>query len=325
MQTSASTGGTGTGQQASTGGWLATAGTTYQVNDAMVTGSPNTLTGAYSPTIACTRNGTAFTPGGSSPTWTVTPASGQAVICTVTNTPRTATLRLRKTWVNAVVGNTVQLPASTGFFSNTSLYSSVANTANETDSDATNYTVYVGETGSLTGENFTVGSPSTYSAVLGCSAGTLGGTNGKVANTLAIPVSSAGGTITCTWTNTYVTPLGFAKSSSVVSDPVNLGANPKMIPGATVRYCILVTNTTTPTTTSVSVVDALPSEVTFVSGSMRSGTSCATATTVEDDNNSGADETDPHGMSVSGTTITGLLSSMATSTSFAMVFSATIN
>jgi uncharacterized repeat protein (TIGR01451 family) len=320
----ASTGGTGTGLQASTGGWLATAGTTYQLNDSMVAGSTNTLAAAYNATIVCTRNGIAFTPGGASPTWTVVPASNDVISCAITNTPRTATLQLRKTWANAVVGNTVQLPATTGFVNNSTLFTSVANTANETDTAPSTTTVYVGETGTLTGENFTVGSPSTYTGALACSAGTLASTNGKIANTLTIPVASAGTTITCTWTNTYIAPLGFAKSSAVISDPIS-ASNPKAIPGAVVEYCILITNTATPSTTSLTITDPLPSNVTYVAGSMKSGTSCVGATTVEDDNNIGADESDPHGMSVSGSTVTGILGSMATSTSFAMVFRATVN
>src|SRR3989344_837030 len=39
------------------------------------------------------------------------------------------------------------------------------------------------------------------------------------------------------------TSLAFAKTSSVVSDPTNGTTNPKAIPGAAMRYCLLVTNT----------------------------------------------------------------------------------
>jgi uncharacterized repeat protein (TIGR01451 family) len=324
VQATASTGGTGTGLQASTGGWLATAGTTYQLNDAMVAGSTNTLTAAYNATIACTRNGVAFTPGGASPTWTVVPAASDVISCAITNTPKTAILRLRKTWVGAIVNDTVQLPASTGFTNNTALFTSVANTANETDTSG-NSTVFVGETGTLAGETFTVGTSSAYASALSCSAGTLSGTNGKTSNTLTIPVSSAGGTITCTWNNTYATPLSFTKSSTIINDPINLTTRPKAIPGATVEYCILITNSSTPSTTSLTILDPLPADVTYIAGSMKSGTSCAGATTVEDDNNSGTDESDPFGMSVSGTTISGTAASLAVSANFAMMFRVTIN
>ena len=72
-------------------------------------------------------------------------------------------------------------------------------------------------------------------------------------------------------------------------------------------------------------MDTLPANVTFVSGSMRSGTTCAGAATVEDDNNTGADESDPFGISITGTTITGVAATLAAGTSFAMVFNVFVN
>ncbi len=262
VQTSASTGGSGTGQQASTGGWVAAASTTYQINDSMVSGSTNTLAAAYNATIACTKDGVAYTPGGSSPTWTVTTTTNQPIICTITNTPKTATLRLRKTWVSAIVNNAVSLPASTGFFSNTTAFASVANTANESDTSG-NFTVYAGETGTLTAESFTTGSAANYNSALACSAGTLSGTNGQSSNTLTIPVSAIGTTITCTYTNTYRPPIGFTKVSSAYSDPFHgvSSTTAIMIPGGVVSYDLLVT---TPSAYSVSsnslfVADAVPS------------------------------------------------------------------
>ncbi|HSJ79245.1 MAG TPA: hypothetical protein VK913_10980, partial [Erythrobacter sp.] len=56
-----------------------------------------------------------------------------------------------------------------------------------------------------------------------------------------------------------------AKSSRIVSDPVNGTTNPKAIPGATVEYCITVSNATgAATATNVDVVDDLPFDVSFV-------------------------------------------------------------
>lgn len=82
---SATTSGTGTGQQATTGATIVGVGTTYRLTDAMATGSTNTIA-SYIPTIACTRNGTAFTPGGAAPLWTTTAAANDQVVCTITNT-----------------------------------------------------------------------------------------------------------------------------------------------------------------------------------------------------------------------------------------------
>lgn len=55
-----------------------------------------------------------------------------------------------------------------------------------------------------------------------------------------------------------------AKTSRIVSDPVNGATNPKAIPGATVEYCITVSNATgAALATNVSVVDDLPADVTY--------------------------------------------------------------
>jgi len=57
------------------------------------------------------------------------------------------------------------------------------------------------------------------------------------------------------------------KSSVVISDPVNGTTNPKAIPGATVQYCIAVTNAAgAATATAVNVVDDLPFDVTYLAG-----------------------------------------------------------
>ena len=91
----ATTSGAGTGQQASTGAFPAVTGTTYYLRDLMAAGSASTLAGAYTSTIACTRNGVAFTPAGASPTWNVTTAANNQIVCNITNTARPI-LRLQK-------------------------------------------------------------------------------------------------------------------------------------------------------------------------------------------------------------------------------------
>ena len=101
--------------------------------------------------------------------------------------------------------------------------------------------------------------------------------------------------------------------------------NPKAIPGAMLRYCILATNVGQTTAEAISALDTIPGDVTFVSGSMRSGTSCATATTIEDDDDVGGDESNPFGMSISGTTITGVTATLLPGATFAMVFDTLVN
>ena len=121
------------------------------------------------------------------------------------------------------------------------------------------------------------------------------------------------------------TTLAITKTSSVVSDPVNGTTNPKAIPGATMRYCLLVTNTGAAAATSVALGDTLPATLAFTPGSLRSGSSCAGATTVEDDNAAGADESDPFGASRSGAAVSASTATLAPAASMAITFDAIVN
>lgn len=124
---------------------------------------------------------------------------------------------------------------------------------------------------------------------------------------------------------TFINPsLSVAKTSSVISDPTNGATNPKAIPGATVQYCVLITNTGNTSASSVDLADNLPATIAFVAGSLRSGTSCAAATTTEDDDSTGSDETDPFGASRSGALIAGSAASLAAGSSFALTYNVTI-
>lgn len=123
------------------------------------------------------------------------------------------------------------------------------------------------------------------------------------------------------------TSLSVVKTSSVISDPVNL-SNPIAVPGAVVSYCILMTNNGTAATapsTNVVINDLLPANISYVAGSMLSGTTCAGAATPEDNDTVGTDESDPFGMSISGGTISGTAASLAAGGTFAMVFRVTLN
>lgn len=122
-----------------------------------------------------------------------------------------------------------------------------------------------------------------------------------------------------------VANLLIAKTSSIVSDPVNGTTNPKAIPGATMRYCLLVTNGGSATATAIYVADPLPATTSFVPGSLRSGTSCAGATTGEDDNATGADESDPFGAAIAGTTVSASTAALGPGSAFATVFDVTVN
>lgn len=121
-----------------------------------------------------------------------------------------------------------------------------------------------------------------------------------------------------------VTNLSVTKVSTVVSDGVS-ATNPKAVPAAILRYCILVSNSGSATATNIAIGDAIPATVTYIPGTLLSGTSCASATTAEDDNATGADESDPFGVSVTGTMLTGTAASLGPASAFAIAFNATVN
>lgn len=63
--------------------------------------------------------------------------------------------------------------------------------------------------------------------------------------------------------------LTVTKTSTIISDPINLLVNPKMIPGATVEYCIQVANGAGgATATAPAISDPVPAQTTFVAGSI---------------------------------------------------------
>lgn len=76
--------------------------------------------------------------------------------------------------------------------------------------------------------------------------------------------------------NSYVVStaaITVAKSSTVISDPFNGTTNPKAIPGAVVEYCLVVSNASGgATASSVTLTDVVPTQTTYVTSSMRSGT-----------------------------------------------------
>lgn len=120
------------------------------------------------------------------------------------------------------------------------------------------------------------------------------------------------------------------KSATVISDPVNLLVNPHPIPGAVVEYCMKVSNAGPGTAANLTLSDSIPANSTFVPGSISVGTSgilgaCILLGTSEDDNNTGADETDLYGGSFDGTTVRATLPTVASSTSMSVAFRVTVN
>jgi len=126
------------------------------------------------------------------------------------------------------------------------------------------------------------------------------------------------------------TTVSFAKTATIISDPVNLLLTPKAIPGAVVEYCLKVSNTGGSAATGVNITDAIPVNTTYVPGSLYVGGStllgaCVADGTAEDDNSAGADETDPNGGSSDGATVTAYIPTISAGTTVTARFRVTLD
>ena len=114
------------------------------------------------------------------------------IVCTYTNTRKSATLQLKKQWSNAKVGDSASLTATGIVNSATAALDSTAGSANELDAGSA-VTVYAGEVATL-GE--TVNPAANYTST----GPVCTGTSGLSGSTLT--VGAADTTIVCTYTNT---------------------------------------------------------------------------------------------------------------------------
>ena len=210
--------------------------------------------GNYAPSLACTGSS-----GLSGSTLTVAPAD-TAIVCTLTNTRKSATLQLAKTWSGAFAGDTATVTSSG--FTNNATSGVVVSTGNNTIT-GTPVTVYAAEVGSLS-ESLSVGDPANYVASLACT-----GSSGLSGSTLT--VAPADTTILCTYTNTKKQPsLSLLKWSTLISDPVNGSSNPKSIPGSILNYSLRLTNSGPGTVDNNSLIisDPLPTTVELYVGDL---------------------------------------------------------
>lgn len=246
-----------------------------------------------------------------------TSTCGGAVQTTGTHTitDNDGRVTLRKQWVDATVGDDTNVILSRGGAA-IATFVSEAGTAGDLDTNAAT-PVVLGETLTLS-ETLLGTNAARYSAAVACS----GAADSNLADGLTIGLAETA--IVCTYTNTRIAPLQVSKTSIVWSDGIN-AANPKAIPGAVLRYCILVTNPGTLAATAVTATDLLPAPLSYLAGTSRTGSGCGTATTVEDDDAIGADETDPYGVSFLSGTLTGSAASLPAGTSFAIRFDAAVN
>ena len=171
---------------------VAVAGATLTLTEAFTTGAAAN----YSSSLECRRNSdnAIVATSGTGLSRTVTMPSGTSLTCTWTNARKSATLVVRKTWVNALTTNAVTVDTS-GLINNASL-ASVANSANETDTNAA-VTVYAAEAATLA-ETWSVGSAANYTAALACTGNTT-----ALAGSM-LTVNPADTAIVCTFTNSRI-------------------------------------------------------------------------------------------------------------------------
>lgn len=174
---------------------VATAGSTLTLTEAFTTGAAIN----YNSSIECRRNSdnAVVATSGTGLSRTVVMPSGTSLTCTWTNARKSATLVVRKTWVNALTTNAVTV-ATTGLINNASL-ASVANSVNETDTNAA-VTVYAAEAATLS-EIWSVGSASNYGSALACTG------NATALAASVLTVNPADTAIICTYTNSRIAQL----------------------------------------------------------------------------------------------------------------------
>jgi len=147
-----------------------------------------------------------------------------AIVCTYTNTRPQTTLQLVKQWAaDSRNGDVAQLDATSGLQNNTNAFTSTASIG----ANSTTVPVFVGEQATLPAETMSGAALANYAVALSCTGGSLGGTDGKAANTLDITPADAATPIICTYTNTRTaTTLTLQKTwlNALPNDEVTLVA-----------------------------------------------------------------------------------------------------
>lgn len=123
--------------------------------------------------------------------------------------------------------------------------------------------------------------------------------------------------------------LSVFKSSTLISDGVS-ASNFKSVPGAVVEYCISVANAAAgATATNISIADLLPTNTTYVAGSVKvngtvtspgAGQTCSAGTAVTD-----AADADAGSFGTPANTVAGTLANIAGGGSSALIFRVTLN
>jgi uncharacterized repeat protein (TIGR01451 family) len=117
--------------------------------------------------------------------------------------------------------------------------------------------------------------------------------------------------------NVVTASIAVTKSSTVISDGVS-GSNFKRIPGAVIEYTISIQNTGGAAADNLSITDTIPANLAF-----NTGTIFVDAVS-EDDDNAGADETDPNGANYNTGVVTATIGTLAAAATKTVVFRVTV-
>ncbi|WP_162845265.1 hypothetical protein, partial [Hydromonas duriensis] len=179
------------------------------------------------------------------------------------NTPAVSgvNLVLQKTWVKATSGETVNIPATTGFSVNTAAFDAASTGSNSVSSGTV--VVAPNEVGTLPTETFaTTANAINYSTgSWSCSDGTNAAITVAQGGNLTIPSASVGKTLTCTLTNTSVID-GVTVAKAVTAGPTVVSGSGDQFD---ITYRVTVSNTN-PSATVYSLSDTFgfDSDVTVV-------------------------------------------------------------
>ena len=173
-----------------------------------------------------------------------------ATACSSTPTVSGVNLVLQKTWVNATAGESVTIPATTGFSANTAAFDAAAAGSNTVSSGTV--VVAANEIGTLPTETFaTTANAINYStSAWSCSDGTNAAITVAQGGNLTVPSTSVGQTLTCTLTNTSVVD-GVTVAKSVTAGPTIVSGTGDQFD---ITYRVTVSNTNT-TATGYSLSD----------------------------------------------------------------------
>jgi len=273
-----------------------TAAIPLTLNQSMAAGSTSALA-KYRSSLTCTKSTASATV---MPTNVVTTSYnfgsllfGDAVQCTFTETPFPH-LTLTK-----ALGSGGRQFAGDQFAMNINQGATVVATTTTTGTGTTVTNAATPQTQVAAGTAYTLGEAPSGTTDLGQYTSSMLCTNAAASSTV-LPTAAGGGVtpqmgdvISCIITNTKRAAnatLAMAKSSALVSDPVNGTTNPKAIPGAIVRYSFRVQNSgpSAVDNNTLLIVDTLPLQMTvgsaaapvFTQGSPTSGLTFNSATDV---------------------------------------------